>query len=90
MGRQGWRQYRDLVRAGSADFRNEIVELVCEGERAAARLRCTGTPTGLLLGLPATQRRFEYAGAAFVTADHRWLTGAWVLGDLDGLRAQLG
>src|SRR5215467_15610942 len=37
LGRQGWRQYRDLVRAGSADFRHEIAELVCEGERAAAR-----------------------------------------------------
>jgi predicted ester cyclase len=89
-GRQGWRQYRDLVHAGSADFRNEIVDLVCEGERVAVRLRYTGTLTGLLLGLPATQRRFEYAGAAFFTADHRWLTSAWVLGDLDGLRSQLG
>jgi predicted ester cyclase len=53
------------VEAGSADFHNEIVELVCDGGRAAARLRFTGTHTGPLLGLPATQRRFEYAGAAF-------------------------
>jgi predicted ester cyclase len=89
-GRHGWRAYRDLVRAGSADFHNEIVDLVCEGRRAAARLRYTGTHTGLLAGLPATQRRFEYVGAAFFTADQRWLTSAWVLGDLDGLRAQLG
>jgi predicted ester cyclase len=89
-GRPGWRTYRDSVRAGSADFSNEIVELVCEGGRAAARLRYTGTHTGVLLGLPATQRRFAYAGAAFFTADHRWLTSAWVLGDLDGLRRQLG
>jgi predicted ester cyclase len=88
-GREGWRRYRDLVRAGSADFCNEIVELVCDGPRAAARLRYTGTHTGVLLGLPATQRRFEYAGAAFFTADSRWLTTAWVLGDLDGLRRQL-
>jgi hypothetical protein len=35
--RQGWRRYRDLVREGSADFHNEIVELVCDGGRAAAR-----------------------------------------------------
>lgn len=88
-GRQGWRRYRDLVRAGSADFHNEIVELVCEGERAAARLHYTGTHTGVLLGMPATQRRFEYSGAAFFTADQQWLTSAWVLGDLDGLRRQL-
>jgi predicted ester cyclase len=90
LGRQGWRQYRDQVRAGSADFCNEITELVCDGQRAAARLRYTGTHTGMLLGMPATQRRFEYAGAAFFTADSRWLTSAWVLGDLDGLRRQLG
>ena len=87
--RPGWRRYRDLVREGSADFHNEIVELVCDSGRAAARLRFTGTHTGPLLGLPATQRRFEYAGAAFFTADQRWLTSAWVLGDLDALRRQL-
>lgn len=89
VGRQQWRQYRDLVRGGSADFHNEIAELVCEGQRAAARLRYTGTHTGPLLGLAATQRRFEYAGAAFFTADDQCLTSAWVLGDLDGLRRQL-
>jgi len=88
LGRDEWRRYRDLVHAGSADFRNEIVELVCDGQRAA-RLRYTGTHTGVLLGLPATQRRFEYAGAAFFAADSRLLTSAWVLGDLDGLRRQL-
>jgi predicted ester cyclase len=88
-GRDGWRRYRDLIRAGSADFHNELVELVCDGQRAAARLRYTGTHTGTLLGLPATQRRFEYAGAAFFAADARWLTSAWVLGDVDGLRRQL-
>ena len=87
--RQGWRRYRDLVREGSADFHNEIVDLVCDGGRAAARLRFTGTHTGPLLGLSATQRRFQYAGAAFFTADERWLTSAWVLGDLDALRREL-
>jgi steroid delta-isomerase-like uncharacterized protein len=88
-GRDGWRRYRDLVRAGSADFCNEIVEIVCDRHRAAARLRYTGTHTGELLGLPATQRRFGYAGAAFFSADDQRLTSAWVLGDLDSLRRQL-
>jgi predicted ester cyclase len=88
-GRDGWRRYRDLIHAGSADFRNEILELVCDRRRAAARLRYTGTHSGMLLGLPATQRRFGYAGAAFFTADGPWLTSAWVLGDLDDLRRQL-
>jgi len=84
LGRDEWRRYRDLVRAGSADFRNEIVELVCDGQRAVARLQYTGTHTGVLLGLPATQRRFEYAGAAFFAADFRLLTAPGCLATSTG------
>ena len=61
-----------------------------DGDRAAARLLYSGTHTGTLLGMPATGRRFEYAGAAFFTASDGLLTSAWVLGDLDALRRQLG
>ena len=89
-GRDGWRAYRDLIRAGSSDFHNTVVTLVCEGPSAAARLRYSGTHTGPLLGLAATGRRFEYAGAAFFTIVDGHLASAWVLGDLDGLRGQLG
>lgn len=73
----------------SGGLPQEIAELVCEGPRAAARLWYTGTHTGMVVGLPATQRRSGYAGAAFFTADSRWLTSAWVLDDLDGLHSQL-
>ena len=89
-GREEWRGYRDLIRAGSSDFANEIVELVCLGDRAAARLEYTGTHDGPLAGIEATGRRFAYAGAAFFTARDGLLVSAWVLGDLAGLRAQLG
>ena len=90
VGRDAWRSYRDTVRAGSADFHNEVLDLVCDGGRAAARLRYSGTHTGPLLGLPATGRRFEYAGAAFFAADDGLLVSAWALGDLEGLRRRLG
>lgn len=89
IGRNEWRMYRDQIRAGSADFRNDVVTLVCDDQQAAARLRYTGTHTGPLLGLPATHRRFEYAGAAFFVARDQLLLSAWVLGDLDGLRRHL-
>ena len=89
-GRDEWRSYRDAVRAGSSDFHNEILDLVADGDRAAARLRYTGSHTGPLAGLPATGRRFSYAGAAFFIGDARQLTSAWVLGDLTALREQLG
>ena len=67
-GRDGWRGYRDAIRRGAPDFRNEITELVADGQRAAARLSYTGHHAGPLAGLTATGRQFEYAGAAFFTA----------------------
>lgn len=88
-GRDGWRAYRDGIRSGSADFTNEIIDLVTSGDRAAARLRYTGTHTGPLAGFAPTGRRFEYAGAAFFTVRDGLLVSAWVLGDLQALRAQL-
>lgn len=88
--RDGWRRYRDVVRAGSSDFHNEVQTLVVEGDRAAARLWYTGTHDGPLGGMPPTGRRFGYAGAAFFTAHEGQLTDVWVLGDTTGLRAQLG
>jgi predicted ester cyclase len=89
VGRDGWRGYRDTVRAGSSDFHNTVLALVVDGDTAAARLSYTGTHTGPLLGLTATGRRFEYAGAAFFTVEDGLLATAWVLGDLASLRVQL-
>jgi predicted ester cyclase len=89
VGRDGWRSYRDAVRAGAADFHNHVVSVVAEDTCAAVRLLYSGTHTGPLLDLPATGRRFEYAGAGFFTVEDGLLASAWVLGDLAGLRDQL-
>ena len=89
-GRDGWRRYRDLIRQGSSDFHNEIIDLVVAEDRAAARLEYSGTHTGPLLGFNPTGRRFTYSGVAFFTASDALLTEAWVLGDLQSLSAQLG
>lgn len=89
-GRDGWRRYRDLIRRGSSDFHNEIIDLVVAEDRAAARLEYSGTHTGPLLGFNPTGRRFTYSGVAFFTASDALLTEAWVLGDLQSLSAQLG
>lgn len=88
-GRDGWRAYRDMVRGGAPGFTNEVVELVVDEERAAARLRSTGTHLGPLLGVAASGRSFSYAGAAFFQARAGLLVDAWVLGDLESLRHQL-
>lgn len=89
VGRDGWRSYRDGIRRGAPDFTNEVVELVVDQERAAARLCYTGTHEGPLLGIPASGRPFAYDGAAFFRARGGLLVEAWILGDLDSLRRHL-
>jgi hypothetical protein len=44
----------------------------------------------VLLGVPGCGAPIDYAGAAFFTAADGVLVAAWVLGDLDSLRRQLG
>jgi predicted ester cyclase len=66
VGRDGWRAYRDEIRRGASDLTNEIVDVVTDGEQAAARMRHTGTHRGRLLGLAATGRAFIYDGAAIL------------------------
>lgn len=88
-GRDGWRAYRDMIRSGSANWHNEIITLIAHGDRAAARVRFTGTHTGTLAGCAATGRKIAYDGAAFFTAADGMLTSAWVLGDVAALRSQL-
>jgi steroid delta-isomerase-like uncharacterized protein len=89
VGRDGWRAYRDMIRAAVPDFHNEIVDLVVAPGRAAARLQLTGHHRGLLLGHPGRGQPIAYAGAAFFHTAGGLLTAAWVLGDLDSLRRQV-
>jgi predicted ester cyclase len=88
-GLDEWRAYRDGVRRSAPDFHNEVVDLVVSGDRAAARLRWSGTHTGPLLGIAPTGRSFRYDGAAFFTARDGLLAEVWVVGDLGALQAQL-
>jgi steroid delta-isomerase-like uncharacterized protein len=88
-GVEEWRAYRDMIRMGSNDFQNEIVDLVVSRDEAAARLLYSGTYSEEMLGVPATGRRFSYSGAAFFKQVGGLLCEAWVLGDLENLRRQL-
>ncbi len=89
VGCDGWRAYRDVIRTGSPDFHNQVIELIAQPGRAAARIECRGHHLGPLLGRAASGRRFAYPAAAFFTGANGVLTAAWVLGDLDRLRRQL-
>lgn len=77
IGRQGFRAYRDKIRARFPDFRTEVVDVVVSGARAVVRLRCIAGPDA-------------YDAAAMFRVEGRRLAEAWVVGDLEPLRRQAG
>ncbi len=52
--------------ASFPDTRMEIVDLIAEGDRVAARFTCSGTHTGAWLGHAPTGRRFEQIDEAAI------------------------
>lgn len=79
-----------LLRAAFPDLHVEVLDLVCERDRAAMRCRATGTHLGEALGIPPSGRRVEIEGVSF----GRWRDGLLVEGwnsfDLLSLYRQLG
>lgn len=60
------------------------------GRAGLGHLRCTGTQRGLLLGVEPTGRSLRWECLGRFEARGGKLSQVWVLGDLLGLRAQLG
>jgi steroid delta-isomerase-like uncharacterized protein len=89
LGLSAFAEYVDSVHESLGDYRCGIDDLVCEGERAFARMTFSGIHRAPLLGHPPTGKRVSWAGAALFHARGGKLESLWVLGDLDSLRAQL-
>lgn len=78
-------------RAAVPDWREEIVELVAEGDTVVGRFACSGTHRGEGLGIAPTGRRFEQVAEVY------WLrfkdgkvVDYWGLEDTAGRLQQLG
>lgn len=84
------REWFAPFRAGFPDWRQEIDELVAEGETVVARCRCRGTNTGEWLGVPATGRSMEVDEVWFFTVLEGHLDRMWSLEDTWSRLLQLG
>ena len=82
--------YVDSVHAALADYRCTIEELIADKQRASARMMFSGRHRAPLLGVAATGRDVSWAGAAFFTVARDRIESLWVLGDIAGLKRQLG
>jgi predicted ester cyclase len=82
--------YVRLIRSALADYRCAIEDVLVDGDRAFARMRFAGRHVGRFLGVAPTGRELQWAGAALFRIEAGRIRSVWVLGDVDGLKQQLG
>ncbi len=76
--------------AAFPDWREEIVELVAEGDTVAGRFRCSGTHLGEFLGEAPTGNRMDVEEVFFLRAKNGKFVDFWALEDGLGRLRQLG
>jgi steroid delta-isomerase-like uncharacterized protein len=82
--------YALSIHVALADYRCTIEEIVADEVHAATRMRFAGIHRAPLLGVDATGRHVSWAGAAFFQVAQARIVSLWVLGDVEGLKQQLG
>jgi steroid delta-isomerase-like uncharacterized protein len=85
-----FRQYVNRIRLAFPDFHNHIEELICEGDKVAARLTYAGTHQGELFGFPGSGAKIMYQGLAVFEFEKSKIVRGFVLGDTETLKRQLG
>ncbi len=88
-GIDGYLEYLRMIRTALDDYRCDILSLIAQGDKAAARMRFHGQHVADFLGVAATNKRISWQGAAFFEMRDARLADIWVLGDTDALRSQL-
>ncbi len=68
-------------RTAFPDWREEIVELVAEGNTVAGRFRCSGTHRGEFLGEAPTGKRMEVEEVLFLRVEDGKFVDFWALED---------
>ncbi len=79
-----------MYRSAFPDIRFETGEMICEGETVAHRWTFTGTHEGGMMGVEATGRKVEVAGAEMNRVENGMISASWTVSDALGLMRQLG
>src|SRR5947208_955127 len=89
-GPEGFRHFMMMYQSAFPDLRFTVEDIVVEGDKAAWRVKSSGTQNGELFGIPPTGR----SGGVETMIISRFANGQWVedwvLTDLLGLLQQLG
>ncbi len=89
-GPEGVKELIGMYRSAFPDIRFETGEMICEGETVAHRWTFTGTHEGEMMGVEATGRKVEVAGAEMNRVENGTISASWTVSDALGLMRQLG
>ncbi|MDV7341052.1 ester cyclase [Terasakiella sp. A23] len=64
--------------------------MITTENRASARMTFKGIHQARFFDVEATGQEIQWAGAAFFTIADGQISELWVLGDIDGVKKQLG
>jgi len=89
-GPERYRASVTALRTAFPDYREEIIWLVGEGDRAVSFIRATGTHEGPLRGLGPTGRKVEFNAIGALRFASGRAIERWGFGDSTGIQQQLG
>jgi steroid delta-isomerase-like uncharacterized protein len=89
VGHEELSNYVKFIQSTFPDFTNFIEEIITQRDRSFVRLTYRGTHKGEVFGIPPTNKRVEYSGAAVFQIRDDKISDVWVLGDIYGLILQL-
>jgi steroid delta-isomerase-like uncharacterized protein len=88
-GREGMADVVTMWRSGFSDFREEVCDLVAEGDRVAARFQFSGIHTGSFLGVAPTGRFVEMTGIEIFRVEDGRIAELWYAEQLYDLLTEL-
>lgn len=89
-GVEGFIDYNKGVHNALGNYTCTILDRVADGGRVAAKMYFEGIHQGDFFGVAATGKTLHWHGAAFFDIADSQIQSLWVLGDIDGLKRQLG
>jgi steroid delta-isomerase-like uncharacterized protein len=89
-GPAGFKPFHDAYRGAFPDLSIRLEEVITEGDKVAVRWSATGTHRGDTLGFPATGKRVQMTGMAFLKVKGGQFVEGWNTFDQLGMLQQLG
>jgi steroid delta-isomerase-like uncharacterized protein len=89
-GREGVRQFFQMIRTAFPDFTMTMDDMVAEGDRVFIRATMRGTHKGEFMGIPATGRQIEVPTGDFARFEGGKVVEHWGVTDTGKMMQQLG